>query len=833
VATPATATAKVGAGPVSVQQAELGDDAGCVHETRIRRSEFPERAPGPADPAVRTAGSGGGSDMRKSAIALLVAATNVVAHGESAPVVAHVHAELVATGQVRVTYDLADADGDPVTVTARASDDAGMTFALPLFSCRGDIHDSVAPGIAREFIWDAGRDIPEPRGESWQVEVVARDGTVLDLLPGGVPVEFVVLAPGSFRMGSSTGFSDEAPVHDVSITRPFYLGIYEITQAQWEAVAGAGPWVGEDLAIPGPHSPAAYLSWDDLHQFLSLANGDTQVDPGSGTDVVRPTDGDSASVLTMSLPGDATMDFVWIEPGAFSMGSSVVESGHARDEAPLREVTISQGFYLGRHEITQAQWASVMPQQPWAGRASVRESPDCPAVYLEWQDVQEFVRRLNAAAEDSLYRLPTEAEWEYACRAGTQTRWSFGDDDVQLQDHAWFRDNTWDAGIFHAMTVGTRLANPWGLFDMHGNVWEWVSDWYGPYPEEGETDPVGPGAAAFHVLRGGGFADYWATTRSASRLVGSPHPRGYVMGSRLLLRLPCQPPPATGECRDKRLGSETSYRLATEAEWEYACRAGTTTPWSFGADASRLVEYAWYRPNCADRGEHYGHQVGTRLPNPWGLYDMHGNLWEWVQDFYGVYPVGSQVDPTGPTTGAFNSRRGGGFANPDSKDLTASRRGGSAPYNCGWCLGARLAKDYDGRASHRASGSVAMGTREGRGRSNLFSMGMAIPTGVSEAGVRGGDGTPAMALHHGVPNPFNSSTEIAFQLPETRHARLTVHDLLGQPVCVLEDAVLAVGRHTVQWHGRDAEGRPVSSGAYLARLESAGQATAVKLVLIR
>ena len=212
---------------------------------------------------------------------------------------------------------------------------------------------------------------------------------------------------------------------------------------------------------------------------------------------------------------------------------------------------------------------------------------------------------------------------------------------------------------------------------------------------------------------------------------------------------------------------------------------------------------------------------------------MHGNLWEWVQDFYDVYPVDPQVDPTGPATGAFSCRRGGGFANHDPKDLRSTRRGGSAPYNCGWCLGARLAKDYDGRASHRAHDPAATGTREGRGRSNLFSMDTAILTAVSWDEAERGQGTQAIALFQNVPNPFNSSTEIEFQLPETGYVCLTVHDLLGQSVRILENAVLSVGQHATQWHGRDAEGRQVSSGVYIARLEAAGQVTTVELALIR
>jgi len=136
--------------------------------------------------------------------------------------------------------------------------------------------------------------------------------------------------------------------------------------------------------------------------------------------------------IIVDLPGGATMAFVWIEPGTFTMGSPSSEPGRWDDEGPQHEVTISRGFYLGKFEVTQGQWQAVMGTRPWAGESYVRENPNHPAVYISWNDVQAFIQKWNEAAEDSLYRLPTEAEWEYACRAGSVTRWSFGDDESQL-----------------------------------------------------------------------------------------------------------------------------------------------------------------------------------------------------------------------------------------------------------------------------------------------------------------------------------------------------------------------------------------------------------------
>jgi formylglycine-generating enzyme required for sulfatase activity len=253
--------------------------------------------------------------------------------------------------------------------------------------------------------------------------------------------------------------------------------------------------------------------------------------------------------LTVDLPGGATMDFVYIRPGKFIMGSPFTEVGRENDEGPQREVTISRGFYLGKYELTQGQWQAVMGTTPWDGSISprisvylgypavifVQRDADNPAVYVSWDDAQALIARLNAAAGDSLYRLPTEAEWEYACRAGTTTRWSSGNDESPLKDYAWYSasilPNEW-----YAHRVGTKKANPWGLYDMHGNVWEWVQDRYGAFPSNPQTDPLGPASGPSRVGRGGDFSRSASYTRSAYRVSYSPSSRYPNLGLRLLRR---------------------------------------------------------------------------------------------------------------------------------------------------------------------------------------------------------------------------------------------------------------------------------------------------------
>ena len=243
---------------------------------------------------------------------------------------------------------------------------------------------------------------------------------------------------------------------------------------------------------------------------------------------VRPPD------LVADLPGGATMAFVRLAPGTFSMGSPETDFLADPDERPVHAVTISRGFYLATHEITQGQWVAVMGTSPWTRQASVQVDPANPAVYLSWDEVQLLPQRLNEAAGDSLYRLPSEAEWEYACRAGTTTRWSFGDDEGRLGDYAWYSANSWKAGEPYAHRAGTRLPNPWGLYDMHGNVWEWCQDWYGRYEDAAQQDPTGPVEDIDCVVRGGLFLDLAAGTRSANRGYYAPTYRSHGIGARLV-----------------------------------------------------------------------------------------------------------------------------------------------------------------------------------------------------------------------------------------------------------------------------------------------------------
>ncbi len=239
---------------------------------------------------------------------------------------------------------------------------------------------------------------------------------------------------------------------------------------------------------------------------------------------------------TIALPGGVPLVMVPLPAGTFQMGRYAGEQGSYDWEDPQHPVAFSSGFWLGKYEVTKRQWEAIMETTPWAGQSDVLYAPDSPAVYVSWNDAQDFVAALNVATSLA-FRLPSEAEWEYACRATTTKRFYWGDDPTYtaIDNYAWWYGNAKQVGEAYAHVVGGKLANNWGLHDMTGNVWEWCEDdWHGSYsgaPADGSAWTDAPRAS--RVLRGGDWLYFRRFCRTAYRYSSPASHSGKNLGFRL------------------------------------------------------------------------------------------------------------------------------------------------------------------------------------------------------------------------------------------------------------------------------------------------------------
>jgi formylglycine-generating enzyme required for sulfatase activity len=241
----------------------------------------------------------------------------------------------------------------------------------------------------------------------------------------------------------------------------------------------------------------------------------------------QPTDAGKPSVNSIG------MKLVWIPAGSFTMGSSSKEKGRGDDEIQ-RRVTFTAGFYMGAHAVTQEQWHKVMGGNP----SHFKGEPNLPVDSVSWHDCKAFCKTLSLR-EGKLYRLPTEAEWEYACRAGTTTAYHTGDtlSTNQANYNGNFVYGAGTKGVFREKTtpVGSFPANAWGLFDMHGNVWQWCEDWHGGYARTDVVDPTGPKTGKSRILRGASWSNHPIFARSANRNFADPDTRIEHNGFRVVL----------------------------------------------------------------------------------------------------------------------------------------------------------------------------------------------------------------------------------------------------------------------------------------------------------
>jgi formylglycine-generating enzyme required for sulfatase activity len=507
------------------------------------------------------------------------------------------------------------------------------------------------------------------------------------------------------------------------------------------------------LTVEGPVGQSALVEWagDLMGPWTAWSN---VVVGTEGTVLVDLAPGATGRFYRAKVDAKPTGPdgFVWIPPGTFVMGSPASEANRSTNEVQ-HTVTLTQGFWMSDHETTQAEYQIVTGSNP-----SLDKGPNIPATVVTWEAAllycQKLTERERAAGRittQQAYRLPTEAEWEYAARAGTTGPY-YGD----LDGIAWYSGNR--SNRVHS--VKEKVPNAWGLYDMLGNVAEWCSDWYGDYSIGSTVDPTGPISGTSRVIRGGATTRYAGAARSAARNSWNPAtsfldigfrpilssvpggtvgfvwipPGTFVMGSpanepdrsiyewQHLVTLTQgfwmsdhettqaeyqavvgkNPSNFKGDTlpveqvswddavlycqklteRERaagRITTQQAYRLPTEAEWEYAARAGTT-----GARYGELDAIAWWSGNSGNQTR----PVKGKQANAWGLFDMIGNVWEWCADWYGDYPTGSVTDPAGPNLGSHRSVRGSGWGF-DAGFARSAWRSRIVPGNRDYLLGFR------------------------------------------------------------------------------------------------------------------------------------------------
>jgi formylglycine-generating enzyme required for sulfatase activity len=291
-----------------------------------------------------------------------------------------------------------------------------------------------------------------------------------------------------------------------------------------QAVDRDGNAVSADVLVDGA---VAGRTWAILTVQAGPHRVEVRSDTGRWSDTITvPAESVLAQDVTMGAATNSVgMTMMQIEPGRFFMGSPQSETDRESDEAQ-HEVTLTRPFLMSATEVTQGQWEAVMGSNP----SNFKGSKDLPVENVSWYNCVEFCNKLSAREgltpaytiqgtdvswnrAATGYRLPTEAEWEYACRAGTRTKYNFGDRDADLGRAGRYDSNSGSK----THPVGAKTANAWSLYDMHGNVWEWCWDWYGEYPTGGVNDPAGPGQGANRVLRGGSWLGEARYCRSANR----------------------------------------------------------------------------------------------------------------------------------------------------------------------------------------------------------------------------------------------------------------------------------------------------------------------------
>ena len=453
--------------------------------------------------------------------------------------------------------------------------------------------------------------------------------------------------------------------------------------------------------------------------------------------------------------GCISLNMVPVKGGTFQMG------GISSNERPTHSVTLSD-YYIGETEVTQALWESVMGSNPSNFKGLNR-----PVEQVSWYDCQIFISKLNSLMSSQLptgyrFRLPTEAEWEFAARGGTQSNGYTYSGSNSINEVACYNDN-------QTHDVATKAANELGIYDLSGNVFEWCQDWFGDYSSDDQINPTGPVSGSSRVFRGGCCTSDARDCRVYSRNGWTPSGTASDLGLRLVLSdqrvnltfsvgdvvftmvavdggtfqmgstsggsnaqhsvilsdyfigetevtqalwqavMGSNPSQFSGTQRPvekvswddcltfiSKLNELTgmTFRLPTEAEWEFAARGGTKSNGYLWSGSNTIDDVAWFNVNSfiftSGIPVYQTHDVATKAANELGIYDMSGNVFEWCQDWYGDYSSDTQYDPTGIASGSTRVVRGGCYINGPN-ECTVSYRANSSPEKSGNNMGLRLA----------------------------------------------------------------------------------------------------------------------------------------------
>lgn len=456
----------------------------------------------------------------------------------------------VATGALdaTTTFTLTVAGSGGQDATATATVNVVPTPVITSFTNNGPIALGAPAQLTAVFAGGTGIVTPGPLAITSGVPLVT------NALPGPTTFTLTVTNAAGSSVTATTTVTQEPSVSVLDLTL-------------------AGAPTGASVRIAGPNGykgtitasttltglaagvyaldPAGVWSAGQVYQAagagtITLGQGAT----GSATLTYAPVTALALQVPDTTTPGSAVeLDLVTIPAGAFLMGAYAGEQDSVLEEVPQHPVTLSQSFYMGEFPVTQALWRAVMGQNPAyfsvAGGGSTTDDLSRPVEFVSWNDITTpttgFLDVLNAATAATrpaglTFRLPTEAEWEYACRAGTVTRFYWGDDldDTVLDLYAWWSGDS-GATTHPVGALGPAAANPFGLKDMNGNVFVWCQDWFGPYLAGAQTDPTGPPAGTYRVVRGGDWYQGAAYCRSANRSLSGPSDVNSEIGLRVVL----------------------------------------------------------------------------------------------------------------------------------------------------------------------------------------------------------------------------------------------------------------------------------------------------------